>query len=709
MDRFLDDFGQENYDSLALIRYHVWWPGQNDPFYLATTSFVNTRVNYYGLNFVPWPAVDGVYSSSNFAFENMFNQDVGEDSPFQMDVSVEAIGDSMDVSVEIYAEGDPGTGDLSLRIAVTETDIHYQSAYGEIWNDVMRTMVPDAAGTPFTIAQGETLQINGYFTMDPVWQMPNLAVIAFIQDNDGLEIMQGARWTAPAGTVAGTVESEGGDPVEDALVTLLETGRFDSTDAAGAFELSYLVGNFDLETRAIAHYPDTTTVDIFDDSTTTVGITLTPLPLSLFAGTVTDSATGEGIEAKVVLLMNDEPWDSAFTNPTTGFFHIQDVPITFPGIQEYTGIEVYPELPYPITTLTEDITVTVEDTATLFPELNPAQVFLVDGDEGMTYEEYYIPAIDSTGRTYVHLDTETSGTPPAEALALFPVSTKLVWFTGNAESATLTQAEQDSVANFLEAGGKLFLTGQNIAEDLASLQSSFLEDYLHVGWIENIAYAFTHGVPGDPLGRNLEYLVTAGGNGANNQTSRDRLEILEGAVESFHYTDSPVGTTNLGTAGIWTEGPVAGSRIVFFGFGFEAINRPGGIENQATRSQTMQIVLDFLDGITGIEDPDDAGGVAGLPKSFALSQNYPNPFNPQTSIVYDVPASAEGGSRIVLSIYNVRGKKVRTLVEDWKKPGTYLVQWDGRNDQGEELSSGVYFSRLEAGEFVQTRKLVLLK
>ncbi len=708
MDRFLDEFGQEHYDSLALIRYHVWWPSGNDPFYLASSSFAGARVNYYGLNFVPWPAVDGVYSSSNFAFENQFNQDVSEESPFDMNVEVEAIGDSMDVSVEIYAEGDPGTGSLSLRIAVTETDLHYQSPYGEVWNDVMRTMVPDAGGTPFTIAQGETLQFNDYFTMDPAWEMPNLAVIAFVQNNDGLEIMQGARWTAPAGTVAGTVESEGGDPVAGALVTLLETGRFDSTDAGGAFELSYLIGNFELETRAIAHYPDTTAVDIFDDSTTTVGITLTPLPLSLVAGTVTDSATGEGIEAKVVLLMNDEPWDSAFTNPASGFFHIRDIPITYPGIQEYTGIEIYPELPYPITAVMEEITVTVEDTATLFPALNPAQVFLVDDDEGMSYEDYFIPAIDSAGRTYVHLDAETSATPPEEALALFPVSTTLVWFTGNAASATLTQAEQDSTALFLEAGGKLFLTGQNIAEDLASNQSPFLEDYLNVGWVENVAYAFKRGLPGDPLGRNLEYLVTAGGNGANNQTSRDRLDLLEGAVEAFHYTDSPSGTTNLGTAGIWTEGPVAGSRIVFFGFGFEAVNRPGSVENQATRTQTMQVVLDFLDGITGIEDPDDTGG-PGLPKSFSLSQNYPNPFNPQTSIVYDVPASAEGGSRVVLSIYNVRGKKVKTLVDGWKEPGTYRVQWDGRNEQGEELSSGVYFSRLEAGEFVQTRKLVLLK
>jgi hypothetical protein len=298
--------------------------------------------------------------------------------------------------------------------------------------------------------------------------------------------------------------------------------------------------------------------------------------------------------------------------------------------------------------------------------------------------------------------------PPEEALGLFPAASRIVWFTGNATASTLTPSEQDSLASFLGRGGKLFLTGQNIAEDLSSLQSPFLADYLKTAWLGNTTKSFLHGTPGDPLGKNAEFLVTVGLNGANNQTSRDHLDLLEGAGESFYYISNPADTVHSGTGGLWAEGPVAGSRIVFFGFGFEAVNRPAGDIQQATRSELMRLVLDWLDGIVGIEDPE-GGGEPALPKSYSLSQNYPNPFNPQTTISYEVPTSAGKGAPVSLSVYDLRGRKVRSLVEGVRKPGRHSVQWDGRDDRGAQLASGVYFYRLQAGDFMETRKLLLVE
>ncbi|MFQ6105084.1 MAG: carboxypeptidase regulatory-like domain-containing protein [Candidatus Glassbacteria bacterium] len=708
MDRFLDDFGQTNFENLALIRYHVWWPSNTDPFYLETSGLVGARVNYYDVIWVPWPLVDGTYAASNSAFQYMFDQRISEGSPLVMGIEAEAIGDSIDIDVTVIAEEDPGAGNLRIRIVACETDLHYHSPYGDVWNEVMRTMVPDAGGEAFEISQGDTLHFNNWFRMQPHWAMVNMSVVAFVQSSDTDEILQGARWLPPAGVVTGVVEDQSQTPVEDALVTLLETGRFDSTDAQGEFTLSYLVGNYEIETIAVGYYPDTTTVEIFDDSTVTVGITLNELPTGLCAGTVTDEATGEGIAAKVVIMMRDEPWDSTETNPSTGFFYFLGLPISYPGVMEYTGIEIYPEMPYPNTSVDQVITITEDDTATLLSTLNPAEVLLVDDDEGLGYETYFIPAIDSAGRTYVHLDAFTSSTPPNEALSLFPASTKVVWFSGDATTSTLTQDDQDSLAAFLEAGGKLFVTGQNIAEELTSLQSPFLQDYLHTSWVGNASEPFTRGNSADPLGRNTKYIITAGSNGANNQTSRDKLELLPGANEVAYYVRSPYDPTPLGSAGIWAEGPVEGSRIVMLGFGFEAVNRPSGDEDQVTRSQLMRLVLDFLDGITSVEEPEWAEHPL-LPRSYALSQNYPNPFNPQTTIVYDVPSSVGEGIRVLLCVYNLRGKKVKTLVDSFKKPGSHLAQWDGKNDKGERLSSGVYFYRLEAGDFVETRKLVLLE
>jgi hypothetical protein len=98
-----------------------------------------------------------------------------------------------------------------------------------------------------------------------------------------------------------------------------------------------------------------------------------------------------------------------------------------------------------------------------------------------------------------------------------------------------------------------------------------------------------------------------------------------------------------------------------------------------------------------------------LPKAFALGQNYPNPFNPSTTIAYDIPDSETHGVQVQLKVYNVRGQVIKTLVNETKDAGHYVVQWDGNNDNGETVSSGVYFYRIKAGDFVTTRKMVMLK
>lgn len=93
---------------------------------------------------------------------------------------------------------------------------------------------------------------------------------------------------------------------------------------------------------------------------------------------------------------------------------------------------------------------------------------------------------------------------------------------------------------------------------------------------------------------------------------------------------------------------------------------------------------------------------------FALDQNFPNPFNPSTSIRYTVD-SRQASAPISLRVYNIRGQSVRVLVDGEVEPGNYQVVWDGRNDKGEDVSSGIYFYRLTAGEQVATRKMLLLK
>jgi hypothetical protein len=95
----------------------------------------------------------------------------------------------------------------------------------------------------------------------------------------------------------------------------------------------------------------------------------------------------------------------------------------------------------------------------------------------------------------------------------------------------------------------------------------------------------------------------------------------------------------------------------------------------------------------------------GMPSVFELTQNYPNPFNPSTKIQYGLPR--EGN--VVLVIYNVLGQKVRTLVDDARAAGRYEITWDGKDDHGKSLGSGLYLYRLETGQFSLVQKMLMLK
>jgi len=100
------------------------------------------------------------------------------------------------------------------------------------------------------------------------------------------------------------------------------------------------------------------------------------------------------------------------------------------------------------------------------------------------------------------------------------------------------------------------------------------------------------------------------------------------------------------------------------------------------------------------------------PCEFALSQNYPNPFNPATLIPFTVHGeqkTVNSPIRTTLTIYNILGQKVRTLVDEDKVPGEYQVVWDGKDDSGKKVGSGIYFYRLKVGDFSEAKRSVLLK
>jgi hypothetical protein len=104
-------------------------------------------------------------------------------------------------------------------------------------------------------------------------------------------------------------------------------------------------------------------------------------------------------------------------------------------------------------------------------------------------------------------------------------------------------------------------------------------------------------------------------------------------------------------------------------------------------------------------DVDDLTDNPNTPMSFALFQNQPNPFNPETNISFTLPVRAY----VYMTIYNIEGKKVRILASREMSAGTHTVHWNGRDEAGNPVASGIYFYRLKTQHFDQTQKMVLMK
>jgi uncharacterized delta-60 repeat protein len=124
-------------------------------------------------------------------------------------------------------------------------------------------------------------------------------------------------------------------------------------------------------------------------------------------------------------------------------------------------------------------------------------------------------------------------------------------------------------------------------------------------------------------------------------------------------------------------------------------------ESQGSGTDKDYVTIKYVQKETFVEGYEDQNQI----RLFTLYQNYPNPFNPVTTIEYALPKD----SRVEICIYDILGRKVRTLVDEYQLAGCRNVIWDSKNDEGAEVATGIYFLRIQAGDFVQSKKMLLVK
>jgi len=259
----------------------------------------------------------------------------------------------------------------------------------------------------------------------------------------------------------------------------------------------------------------------------------------------------------------------------------------------------------------------------------------------------------------------------------------VLWTTGGGNALYLTPDDEQNMMDYLDAGGNLFLTSTEYLSS-RSLPNTFITDYLHVdSWVcDNSGFLMT-GVAGDPVSDGMALFVLGG----------PILPSCSDAIVPAAPADS-IFSTAVGIKGIKVN--ESGHKLVFLSFPFE--NAPVSDPHPNNQKTLVARILGWFGSETGIE----TGGIDRL----AMRQNAPNPFNPTTRIAFTVP---EDASRVTLTVYNVSGRVVRRLVDEPLSAGPHSVVWNGRDDLGKSLASGIYFARLAAGGESLFKKMTLLK
>ena len=175
------------------------------------------------------------------------------------------------------------------------------------------------------------------------------------------------------------------------------------------------------------------------------------------------------------------------------------------------------------------------------------------------------------------------------------------------------------------------------------------------------------------------------------------VATTEDAEQIFHYADTEFGAGVRLNRGHYKTCFLAWADF----FAVDSLEN-GDLLPRAPMTQTVEKFFEWFGTGTGV-NPTNVG--VTTPQSHHLAQNYPNPFNPETRIDYQLAQD----SFVELAVYNVLGQKVRTLKAGDQTAGTYTALWNGRDDAGLDVASGVYFYRLEAGDFTSTKRMILMR
>ena len=315
------------------------------------------------------------------------------------------------------------------------------------------------------------------------------------------------------------------------------------------------------------------------------------------------------------------------------------------------------------------------------------EIVLIDDDGAMTgnsdYQTYFTDALAAEELVHVVWDLGERALPDLEWLDDFP---SVIWFSGD-NSAPLNENSILLIANYLDGGGNILMTGQNMASGDLTVEN-FLRNYFSTELNEDdIITPNVYGDPGHDFFTLDDRYAIGSSDAANNQIASDSYNILDGGSSMFMYPF-------LGGASCGSSVKNQTYSAVMLGFGLEALTHFGS-ESDSSRGHVMRRLLDWMNSpVTSTIETS-----LFIPESLGIQSSYPNPFNPTITFNIDMATGDNG----VLQILNIRGGLVETL--NLEKSGS--VRWEPIGS----LAGGVYFARFQVnGKVLGTlQKITYLK
>jgi hypothetical protein len=359
-----------------------------------------------------------------------------------------------------------------------------------------------------------------------------------------------------------------------------------------------------------------------------------------------------------------------------------------------------------------------------FSIMPSADYLVLLGGGASTPATMFQQAFSDIGETADIWDWDDLGVPPIAFLESY--QTVVI-----DESWYFDTAQMDTLSAWLDRDDgtpqRVFMLGRDLSYGASA--RPFMEQYTGMAYVQDnpLWYQLTS-TPGDPIGNDETFTISGyypdelqlsttytGASIVYKYTgvgsSIDRFETPQEAQAFYEKNGKDWSPKMWPFAPTGPDSAAAGRFVgphhaaVYFAFNLNYIQedwRRAGILDRALTWVAGAMSTNLAGNKT-----DGAGGDMALPDRLTMGQNYPNPFNPTTTLRVGVPSDIEGN--VALKIYNVRGQLVKTLFEGRKAPGWYTFVWDGRNNTGEIVSTGVYFARFDDSKSVLTRKMVLLK